>query len=100
MFTTKYSKNRNNYAGKSKKKGLKFEDGGAVPYPRADDNLFMASGPDEKIIRAKRAMRYYMDEDKKSRTENLPGINTYLAQERARDTSDDLRGKKRRWRDD
>jgi hypothetical protein len=30
MFDTKYSKNRNNYSGKSKKKGLKFEDGGVV----------------------------------------------------------------------
>jgi hypothetical protein len=56
----------------SKKKAFRFEEG-VVPYPRADDNLFMASGPEEKILRAKRAMRYYMNEDRNQ------GLNTCRA---------------------
>lgn len=36
--------------------GPKTDKAGADPYPNADDNMFMASGRDAQIIRAKREM--------------------------------------------
>lgn len=41
------------------------EDKGGPPkdaYPNTDDNMFMASGPNEKIIRAKRELRDGLNE--------------------------------------
>lgn len=37
--------------------GAKSDKEGADAYPNTDDNMFFASGRDEKIIRAKRQLR-------------------------------------------
>jgi len=74
----------------------KYAEGGLVePYPGADDNLFFASGPDEKIIRAKRNIRSRMQQDDRTRTKDWPGINAYMDRAKTREIADEVRGRKR-----
>jgi hypothetical protein len=89
VFTTKYTK-------KPSKKIKKYAEGGAVEYPKTDDNRFFASGADEKIIRAKRTLRNRLETDADKKTADWPGINQYLDAETTREIADDVRGRVRR----
>jgi hypothetical protein len=63
------------------------DDGYAEPLPDTDDNMFLASGRDEKIIRAKRTLR-----DRARYGDN--GYNVSDARRETQNASDRFRGKK------